>query len=51
MTVEEDFVELEMDALNKHECMANMLAVIRHMHEKHITPPVPEVNSFFYTLL
>jgi len=33
-----------MDDLNQHECMANLIAVIKHMQQKNITPPVPTVS-------
>ncbi|XP_052761107.1 DNA-dependent protein kinase catalytic subunit-like isoform X2 [Mya arenaria] len=39
-TVDSDYVELEMDALNQHECMANMIAVVKHMQQNNITPAV-----------
>ncbi|XP_052262779.1 DNA-dependent protein kinase catalytic subunit-like isoform X1 [Dreissena polymorpha] len=44
-TVEGDFVELEMDPLNQHECMAPMIAVIKHMQQNNITPPVTTVSG------
>ena len=43
--MEEDYVELEMDALNQHECMAAMIAVIKHMHRTKITPEVTAVST------
>lgn len=33
-------VDLEMDELNQHECMAAMTALIGHMHRTNITPKV-----------
>ncbi|KAG1689916.1 DNA-dependent protein kinase catalytic subunit [Nymphon striatum] len=33
-----DYVDLEMDELNKHECMASMSNVLQHMQLKEITP-------------
>uniref|UniRef100_A0A667XYC1 DNA-dependent protein kinase catalytic subunit n=1 Tax=Myripristis murdjan TaxID=586833 RepID=A0A667XYC1_9TELE len=33
-------VDLEMDELNQHECMAAMTALIGHMHRNNITPKV-----------
>ncbi|XP_056377813.1 DNA-dependent protein kinase catalytic subunit isoform X2 [Hyla sarda] len=38
----EDIMELEMDELNQHECMAQMTAMIKHMQQKNITPKVEE---------
>lgn len=49
--VDEDFVELEMDALNQHECMANIIAVIKHMQQKNITPQIPAVSLTCLSLL
>lgn len=37
-------VDLEMDELNEHECMAAMTALIGHMHRNGITPKVEEVS-------
>ena len=45
MTVEEDYVELEMDSLNQHECMAAMIAVVKHMYRTKITPEVTAVST------
>ncbi|XP_055968392.1 DNA-dependent protein kinase catalytic subunit [Sorex fumeus] len=33
-----DVLELEMDELNQHECMAPMTALIKHMHRSQILP-------------
>ncbi|XP_029955282.1 DNA-dependent protein kinase catalytic subunit [Salarias fasciatus] len=38
-------VDLEMDELNQHECMASMTALIGHMHRNNITPKVESGNS------
>lgn len=38
-------VDLEMDELNQHECMAAMTALIGHMQRKGITPKIEEVSS------
>eukprot|EP00061_Rhincodon_typus_P014587 g41697.t1 len=38
-----DIVELEMDDMNQHECMATMTALIKHMQKTNITPKVEEV--------
>ncbi|XP_034980550.2 DNA-dependent protein kinase catalytic subunit [Zootoca vivipara] len=38
--VSDDFMELEMDELNQHECMASMTTLIKHMHRNKITPTV-----------
>ncbi|XP_036376580.1 DNA-dependent protein kinase catalytic subunit isoform X1 [Megalops cyprinoides] len=35
-------VELEMDELNQHECMATMTALIKHMQKNNITPTVQQ---------
>ncbi|ROJ42698.1 DNA-dependent protein kinase catalytic subunit [Anabarilius grahami] len=35
-------VELEMDELNQHECMASMTALLRHMQRNNITPRAEE---------
>ncbi|XP_042366176.1 DNA-dependent protein kinase catalytic subunit [Plectropomus leopardus] len=37
-------VDLEMDELNQHECMATMTALIGHMHRNNITPKVEQGN-------
>lgn len=39
---QDETVELEMDELNQHECMANMTALLRHMQRNNITPKVEE---------
>lgn len=38
-----DILELEMDELNQHECMATMTALIQHMQRNLITPRGEEV--------
>ncbi|XP_053349394.1 DNA-dependent protein kinase catalytic subunit [Clarias gariepinus] len=38
----DESVELEMDELNQHECMATMTALFRHMQRNNITPKVEE---------
>lgn len=38
-----DILELEMDELNQHECMATMTALIKHMQRNLITPRGEEV--------
>lgn len=43
MTVEDDYVEMEMDELNQHECMASMTALLQHMLRNEITPAVEKV--------
>ncbi|KAK1173766.1 DNA-dependent protein kinase catalytic subunit [Acipenser oxyrinchus oxyrinchus] len=40
--VQDDVVELEMDELNQHECMASMTALLNHMQRNNITPKVDE---------
>lgn len=42
--VEDDYVELEMDELNQHECMANMIALLKHMQRAKIIPLVESVS-------
>ncbi|XP_069076234.1 DNA-dependent protein kinase catalytic subunit isoform X2 [Pleurodeles waltl] len=37
-----DFMELEMDELNRHECMSTMVGLINHMHQNQIIPKVEE---------
>ncbi|KAF4089760.1 hypothetical protein AMELA_G00069750 [Ameiurus melas] len=39
---QDESVELEMDELNQHECMASMTALFRHMQRNNITPKVEE---------
>lgn len=41
---QEETVELEMDELNQHECMATMTALLNHMQRNNITPKVLEVG-------
>ncbi|ELV09918.1 DNA-dependent protein kinase catalytic subunit [Tupaia chinensis] len=36
--VQDDVLELEMDELNQHECMATMTALVQHMHRR-LCPP------------
>lgn len=50
MTVDGDYVELEMDALNQHECMATMVAVVKHMQQNNITPSVAMVGHDLWLL-
>ena len=38
-------VDLEMDELNQHECMATMTALIGHMQRNNITPKVEQVSG------
>lgn len=45
---QDETVELEMDELNQHECMANMTALLRHMQGNNITPKVEEVCNFSF---
>lgn len=39
-----DEMELEMDELNQHECMASMTTLIKHMQRNQITPKVEEAS-------
>ncbi|XP_036194617.1 DNA-dependent protein kinase catalytic subunit [Myotis myotis] len=41
-TIQDDILELEMDELNQHECMATMTALIKHMQRNQILPKVEE---------
>ncbi|XP_051784693.1 DNA-dependent protein kinase catalytic subunit [Erpetoichthys calabaricus] len=41
-TAQGDAVELEMDELNAHECMATLTALISHMQKNNITPKIEE---------
>lgn len=41
--IQDDILELEMDELNQHECMAPMTALIKHMQRNGILPPREEV--------
>lgn len=46
MTPSQDaMVDLEMDELNQHECMATMTALIGHMQRSNITPKVEQVSG------
>ena len=45
VTVEDDYVEMEMDELNQHECMASLTALLQHMARNKITPDIPKVES------
>lgn len=40
-----DYVELEMDALNSHECMAPLVALLKHIHKNNIFPAAQSVSS------
>nr|QOY44576.1 DNA-dependent protein kinase catalytic subunit [Alvinella pompejana] len=40
VTVQGDYVEIEMDELNKHECMAPLIGLLKHMARNNITPSV-----------
>ncbi|KAL3877683.1 hypothetical protein ACJMK2_035352, partial [Sinanodonta woodiana] len=40
VNVEEDFVELEMDELNQHECMPSLIALLQHMQRTGVTPEI-----------
>ncbi|XP_054451411.1 DNA-dependent protein kinase catalytic subunit [Pteronotus mesoamericanus] len=40
--IQGDFLELEMDELNQHECMASMTALIKHMKRNKILPKEEE---------
>lgn len=38
-------VDLEMDELNQHECMAALTGLIGHMHRNNINPKMEQVTS------
>jgi DNA-dependent protein kinase catalytic subunit len=40
-----DYVEMDMDELNQHECMATMTALLQHMVRNKITPVVEKVSK------
>ncbi|PIK41530.1 putative DNA-dependent protein kinase catalytic subunit [Apostichopus japonicus] len=40
-----DYLEMEGDELNQHECMASVTAVLRHMMENKITPEVTQAKQ------
>lgn len=40
-------VDLELDELNQHECMATLTALIGHMHRNNITPKVDQVTGIY----
>ncbi|XP_021104653.1 DNA-dependent protein kinase catalytic subunit isoform X3 [Heterocephalus glaber] len=42
--IQEDILELEMDELNQHECMATMTALIKHM-QRNLSSPKGEESS------
>lgn len=42
---QDDIIELEMDELNQHECMAPMTSLIKHMQRNVIAPKGQEVFS------
>ena len=48
VTVDGDYVEMEMDEFNQHECMASLIAVLRHMYRNNITPEVTRVGYKTY---
>jgi len=39
-------VELEMDELNRHECMSALISVLHHMQLKAVTPTVQQVTVY-----
>lgn len=38
-------VDLELDELNQHECMATLAGLIGHMHRNNITPKMDQVTG------
>ena len=42
VTIKDDYVEMEMDALNQHECMASLSALLQHMSRNNIAKPPPD---------
>ena len=45
VTVDEGFLEMEMDPLNRHECMAPLTALLKHMRTNKIIPDVETVDD------
>ena len=45
MRVSEGFLEMEMDSLNRHECMAPLTALLKHMKTNNIIPDVEKVDD------
>lgn len=46
VTVKDDYVEMEMDELNQHECMASLTALLQHMNRNKITPTLEKVKLY-----
>ncbi|CAL1543153.1 unnamed protein product [Lymnaea stagnalis] len=42
MSVSDEFIELDMDELNRHECMAPLIALLKHMAASNVTPEIPK---------
>lgn len=40
-------VDLELDELNQHECMASLTGLIGHMQRKNITPKMDQVSGIY----
>lgn len=40
---QDEVMDLEMDELNQHECMASMTALLNHMQRNSITPKIEQV--------
>ncbi|XP_071387705.1 DNA-dependent protein kinase catalytic subunit [Centroberyx affinis] len=45
LSSQDALVDLEMDELNQHECMAAMTALIGHMQRNNITPKIEQGNT------
>ncbi|XP_022110985.1 DNA-dependent protein kinase catalytic subunit-like isoform X2 [Acanthaster planci] len=45
VVVQGEYIEMESDALNQHECMASLTAVLKHMQANKITPEIPEASE------
>ena len=45
VTVSDDYVEMEMDCVNQHECMASLTALLKHMKRNNIIPDLKQVLS------
>ena len=45
VTVSDDYVEMEMDCVNQHECMASLTALLKHMKRNNIIPDLKQVRS------
>ena len=49
VVVQGEYIEMESDALNQHECMASITALLKHMQTNKITPEVAKVMLEAYS--